>query len=97
MSEQAQSALPLRVKLRKTQYEQMFFAVPAKADIAEGISKAYRFTLTMPESNPSLAVHCRGRDRSPIRRAQRGMVKRRAGRGAISAGLLAGLACRFQI
>src|SRR5258708_39758305 len=41
-------------------------------------------------ADPSLAVHCRGRDPSPIRRAQGG--EGRTGRGAIS-GLLSGL-CR---
>jgi hypothetical protein len=55
-----------------------------------GMLKSYRFTLTMPAccrvwaADPSLAVHSRGREASPIRRAQRGMVKCPAGRVAIS-------------
>jgi hypothetical protein len=53
----------------------MFSAVPAKADIAQDISKANLRTLAMPAccrvcaADPSLAVHCRGRDPSPVRGA----------------------------
>jgi len=68
----------------------MFSAVPAKADIAQGISKANLRTLTMPAcrricpADPSLAVHCRGRDPSPIGELRVAWWKCPAGRSAIS-------------